>query len=359
MDGFKIAPGNGRSATSLSYGQSLRVLSLGLRYLLLSAVNTHGAVVIDPSEPNFQAGELLLLMQIASRGPINESHRTVLDEKIEKAIDLIERAYPVDEAAMTLVRNYVSLLARNYPIIVSLPNTKSQLRRRLVFERLIMLSNPPRLRLLFGLRPNYTEIPIGLAFNTDSYHLEVSGPTDYYVSRQFIGCTKCNKRLRWDWRCPEILSRQPASGQPVHASKPCSHVPIGLDDQCYLRVRRRLGQDYAHIYMRGFSQSNLNSGNMSARIQFSEAPPGVEERALVSAVTASIALGVVGYILHKNSSNLPTDVSSILLALPGLAAAWFGFSAEADTVPTFVSRCPGVTLCYWHTIPCWSGLLPH
>src|SRR5947207_3521588 len=138
---------------------------------------------------------------------------------------------------MRQVANYVLMLTHSYPIIVSLPNTDPQPRRRLSFEGVIV-SRPQgisRLRLWLGLRPNYAEIPINLAFETDSHHLEVIGPAEYYVNKQFVGCVKCNRRLRSDWR-----------GFTAN-TKSCGHAPIGLDDQCYIRVRSRIGQNYAHI----------------------------------------------------------------------------------------------------------------
>ena len=118
------------------------------------------------------------------------------------AANLSEEAERKRKAAMRQVSNYVLMLTHSYPIIVSLPNTDPQPRRRFSFEGIIV-SRPQgtsHLRLWLGLRPNYAEIPINLAFDTDSHHLEVIGPAEYYVDRQFVGCSKCNKRLRSDWR---------------------------------------------------------------------------------------------------------------------------------------------------------------
>ena len=113
----------------------------------------------------------------------------------------------------------------------------------------------------------------------------------------------------------------------------CGHAPIGFDDRCYIRVRSRIGQNYAHIYMRGFASSRLDYRRMVARVRFAEAPPSVDERALFSAFTASVVFGILGYVFsHFPKQSLPTDIPLVFLTLPGLAAAWFGFSSDADTV---------------------------
>jgi hypothetical protein len=88
--------------------------------------------------------------------------------------------------------------------------------------------------------------------------------------------------------------------------------------------------------MRGFASSRLDYRRMVARVRFAEAPPSVEERALFSAFTASVAFGILGFLFsHFQNSlpkDLPTDIPVVFLTLPGLAAAWFGFSSDADTV---------------------------
>ena len=70
---------------------------------------------------------------------------------------------------------------------------------------------------------------------------------------------------------------------------------------------------------------------MVARVQFSETPPDIAERALLSAATASVAFGLLGYIWSRGLTR-PTEFVSVFLALPGVAAAWFGYNANVDTV---------------------------
>jgi len=72
---------------------------------------------------------------------------------------------------------------------------------------------------------------------------------------------------------------------------------------------------------------------MTAR--FAEAPPGIEERALLAAAAASVVVAVIGYLRSRNGLLPPTDIADIpalLLAVPGVAATWFGFNSDTDTV---------------------------
>jgi len=67
--------------------------------------------------------------------------------------------------------------------------------------------------------------------------------------------------------------------------------------------------------------------------QFAEAPPGVEERALLAAVANLVLVGAIAYLQGVlGKTPLPTDVPVVVLALPGFAATWFGFDSDADTV---------------------------
>ena len=344
MDRFEIKGSDGQPATSLSYQQSLRILSLGLRYLILSALTELSSTALTElgptpnlNKPEFLTAELSLLGLISRRGPINRhsSEWKHLESEVKVHLDSIADLYPATqprsaeeesmarETAMQKVKNYVLMLVHSYPIIVAVPNTDPQMRQRLYYQR-VMVPRPqdsPRFRLWLGLRPNFTTIQIKLAFDTDSYHLEVVGPPDYYVNRQFVGCTGCGRGLRSEWR----------GGQ--FRFDPCDHAPIGRDDKCYLRIRQRLGQNYFHLYMRGFGASSLDPQKMIAQVGFSEAPPGVDERALFSAIIETVVFGAFGYIAsHFQNASLPTDVPALFLALPGVAAAWFGFNSDVDTI---------------------------
>ena len=61
MDRFEISRSDGRAAISLSYQQSLRVLALGLRYLILSALTELGNTNPSLNNADFETSSLVLL----------------------------------------------------------------------------------------------------------------------------------------------------------------------------------------------------------------------------------------------------------------------------------------------------------
>lgn len=346
IDYLQIYRSNGTVAASLSHTQSLRLLSLGLRYLLVAAlVNPKNYVdLIKDSEftdllkdPKFIEAELGLLQLISRRGPVDQYADALqraeggLDQPLVNLDDILEELENLYKEAgvpdvertrgLADVRRYVEKLVYCYPIIVDLPNN-AQPRRHLQYERVIVPRplGTSRLRLWLGLRPDRVQIPISLAFEADSYHLEVVGPVEHYVEEQFVGCRGCRRRIRSDWR-----------GVPSSREN-CHHAPIGSDERCYIRLRRRVGQNYCHVYMRGFAASHLLDSEMVAEIKFAEAPPGVEERALLTAFALSVVLTVVAYLRSRTSGDLYSDIPVVLLTVPGVAATWFGFSSDGDTV---------------------------
>ncbi len=361
VDQLEIQRSDGSAAHSVSHTQTLRLVALGLRFLLLAALAEPGTNAAAFDDKDFREHELVLLRLISRRGPLGRSggpweagltastgasqsaleHRKAtallhLTKVVEATLEALERQFPwksSDDAkriervkAFSNVRDYVLKLAQCYPILVSLPNN-DQAYRRLAYERVIAPApfGTHRLRLWAGLRPDRVVVPVTLPFEADSYHLEIIGPAEYYLREQLLGCPRCSARVDSTWRG---LS---ASGSGCH------HGPIGGDERCYVRVRRRAGQNYCHVYLRGFAASKLDEHGqqiiMTAR--FAEAPPGIEERALLAAAAASVVVAVIGYLRSRNGLLPPTDIADIpalLLAVPGVAATWFGFNSDTDTV---------------------------
>jgi hypothetical protein len=330
IDRLQIRRSDGSAAASLSYSQTLRVLSLGLHYLLISGLAAPDTKARAFNDPEFVKAELALLQIIARRGPQDPE---AVEHAVKSAIDGLREHFKAwntadDPARSSLeqAQRYVLHLSERYPIIVSLPYSP-QPRRRLEYERTIppkpvVRGGPAKMRLWVGLRPHAVQVPITLAAHTDSYHLQIVGPLDHYVHTQFLGCMNCGQRIMPRWRKMEGKS---------NASK-CCHAPVGTDDKFYDRVRYRAGQNYAHLYMRDFYATNLQSCNIQMRVKFSESPPGVEERALLASVAVTIALGVIGYVSERSSSQIPSDAPALFLALPGFAATWFGFTSDSDTI---------------------------
>jgi hypothetical protein len=330
IDLLNISRSDGSAAASLSYSQTLRVLSLGLHYLLVSGLADANTGVEAFNNPEFVKAELALLQIIARRGPQDPDS---VEHAVNSIIDGLAKHFELPDSAdnpavsrLEQARRYVLHLSERYPIIVSLPYSP-QPRRRLAYERTIppkpvVTGVPAKLRLWVGLRPHSVRVPITLAAQTDSYHLQIVGPLDHYVHTQFVGCMKCGRRIMPRWRKVDEKS---------NASR-CGHAPVGTDGRFWDRVRYRAGQNYAHLYMRDFYATNLQSCNIQMRVRFSESPPGVEEQALLASVAVSIALGVIGYVLERSSSQIPSDAPVLFLALPGFAATWFGFTSDGDTI---------------------------
>jgi hypothetical protein len=330
IDRLQIRRSDGSAAASLSYSQTLRVLSLGLHYLLVSGLAGPKTEAEAFNDPEFVKAELALLQIIARRGP---RRRDSVENAVNSTIDELKKRFKIHNttdnparSGLEQARRYVLHLSERYPIIVSLPYSP-QPRRRLEYERTIppkpvVSGVPAKVRLWVGLRPHVVRVPITLAAQTDSYHLQIVGPLDHYVHTQFLGCMKCSQRIMPRWRKVEEKSG---------ASK-CDHAPVGTDDRFYDRVRYRAGQNYAHLYMRDFYATNLQSSNIQMRVKFSESPPGVEEQALLASAAVTVALSVIGYVLERSSSQIPSDAPVLFLALPGFAATWFGFTSDSDTI---------------------------
>ncbi len=330
IDRLQISRSDGSAAASLSYSQTLRVLSLGLHYLLVSGLAQPSTRAEAFTDPEFVKAELALLQIIARRGPQDE---VSVKHAVNSAIDELKKLFQAQEdgedpakSSLEQARRYVLHLSERYPIVVSLPYTP-QPRRRLEYERTI----PPKpvvsgiaakVRLWVGLRPHVVQVPITLAPQTGSYHLQIVGPLDHYVHSQFAGCMECHQRIKPGWRRVETGST---------ASR-CYHAPVGIDGKFYSRLKHRAGQNYTHLYMRDFYATNLQARDIQMRVKFSESPPGVEEQALLASLAASIALGVIGYVVERSSTSITSDVPALFLALPGFAATWFGFTSDADTI---------------------------
>ena len=360
IDQLEIQRSDGSAAHSVSHTQTLRIVALGLRFLLLAALAEPGSDALAFDDREFREHELVLLRLISRRGPLDRSgdpwetgsqadasSQSALEQRkatalvqlakvVEATLEALELKFPWDPAydassvervkAFSAVRDYVLKLAQSYPILVSLPNS-DQAYRRLTYERVIAPAplGTHRLRLWAGLRPDRVVVPITLPFEADSYHLEIIGPPEYYLREQLLGCPRCNAKVDSTWRG---LS---ATGNGCH------HGPIGGDERCYVRLRRRAGQNYCHVYLRGFAASKLDEHGqqLTMTARFAEAPPGVEERALLASAAAAVVIAVIGYLRSRNFLLPPTDIADIpalLLAIPGVAATWFGFTSDTDTV---------------------------
>jgi DMSO reductase anchor subunit len=84
--------------------------------------------------------------------------------------------------------------------------------------------------------------------------------------------------------------------------------------------------------MRGFADRRYRDTRFAILVRFNEAPPGSRASAAVTAMTALIFIWVIGHITSDHGTVTNSDLPAIVLALPAIAASWFGLSAGTDAL---------------------------
>jgi hypothetical protein len=183
-----------------------------------------------------------------------------------------------------------------------------------------------RLRSLLGLRPLLVLISTDLAYLTDSYHLKVLGPEDQYVSYQRLECPYCNERIDRSWK--RALADSLVSDELVNK---CDHnaSPTGSRDY-HFRVRQRLGQDYSHLYARGWAKHAPR--NLQFLVRFEEKPPGTLIQAALSATLVAILTVCIGIIVTNADPGIESDTPALILGAPGIIVSAVGFAGSSDAV---------------------------
>jgi hypothetical protein len=147
-----------------------------------------------------------------------------------------------------------------------------------------------RIRFLLNIQPYVFRFPLQYERATASYHLRFNGERDHYVA--------FTKVLRKGGRS---------------------------NDQSHFVVSRSANRNvlhYAHIYVRPLSESQAQ-GRLIVRIAVAERPPGLLGlSALVNVVQLVILTFVVFFYGSVFSGTGDNDFPALLVALPGLAAAW-------------------------------------
>jgi hypothetical protein len=154
--------------------------------------------------------------------------------------------------------------------------------------------------MLLGSRPIELILGVDLAARTQSYHLLVYGPDGTYVGFQ------------------ELLNATAFAGQ------------FDANRRPYMRLRRRLGQSYAHAYFRNVAKGPDPANRMSYRVKFYETPPGSIAKAAVSSLTALLLIYIVAVIMSQSSTAPSSDFPALALAFPALVAAWIGFDGTSQ-----------------------------
>jgi hypothetical protein len=227
------------------------------------------------------------------------------------------------------LRKFVLALGPAYPIVAVLPVRRTARRALVKYEQTIIpkpeiTSLSDRLRLLLGLRPYQAGIPVDPALTCQSYHLQVKGPADQYLAQQYLWCWNCKKLMRRNWY-GTVPSMTDGHGNG------CAHQESADDSQDrHFRLQGRHGQDFAHLYMRGYAGSGLQ--NIELLTRFAETPPGTLANAAVTSAAAAILIGAVGWIVSHGGSPHGSDVPALVLALPAIAVSWFGFISDTESV---------------------------
>jgi hypothetical protein len=165
---------------------------------------------------------------------------------------------------------------------------------------------------------------VDLAFLSRSYHLEVLGPADQYLTGQYLRCE----------RCKELASRKWEGTERASACKHWSSERIG---DRHFRLQSKLGQNYTHLYMRGYANSGLQ--DLEVLVRFGETPPGTITTAVLVACASVILILSMAQLL-ANGGGQAGDLPAILLMLPVVAAAWFGFLSDSESLlrSSFLAR---------------------
>lgn len=173
-----------------------------------------------------------------------------------------------------------------------------------------------RLRLLLGARPVDLTVSLENACTCQSYHMMVVCPDGLYLRDQLV---------------PHVNEYMRNNARPTN-------VPP------YCRLRRRLGQPYAHFYARYFPEPKRRpkaAGQITSpeekslrapylHLTFYEVPPASIFRAALVAISTTLLIWLVGLVIsHSQNGDPGTDAPAWLLAFPAVIAAWLGFDAPS------------------------------
>lgn len=354
-----IIYGNGDEVLpAYSYSEYLQLAARVLHVLLTNAFyistndsesNRRASVVPGELEPSLQAAEDAALRCIMHRGRINEDEVisavkgiSSLQQRIPLPADLSEDLLEERWQARILVQlaaKFVEKLSYDYAIVVP-AECRSNGRINLRYERLIIPTvklseqspgsrnasiiwfvrwSKDRLRFLLGTRPVELTVPLENATTCQSFHMTVVCPEGLYLREQLV--PRVNEYLR-------------------HNARPTNVPP-------YCRLRRRLGQPYAHFYSRFFPEPKKPEHRQSAnpetageahgdlpsqlpflKVRFYEVPPASMFRAALVSIGTTLPIWLVGLIVSHVPNEAPrTDAPVLIFALPTVIGAWMIINA--------------------------------
>ncbi|MGC5384396.1 hypothetical protein ACPXCJ_07885 [Micromonospora chalcea] len=338
VDNFHIRSASGDSLTTLSYEESIQLAAAGLR-LLLTGIFPKAA---DETQPELdgavRVAELALLQLIAARGPqvmpnsaavANGNLWDLCASAANNTMDSVLQGigFPDSESELR-VRKYVVALSSSYPIIAVVPPVDVVNSRVLVkYERTYIPSSLTTtwkglLRLGLGLTPDQVGVPLDLALTAGSYHLRVNAPANKYVLKQVLQCRHCE----------ELVERQWEAKLPSQETGRCAHQHGSVQPDHHYRVRRRRGQNFVHLYMRGYAHESPKMRDLALVARFKETPPGARGRATITALATTLLIVVVGNLVSSPQGAQVGGLPALTLALPAIAASWFGMTADRESL---------------------------
>ncbi|SCL20522.1 hypothetical protein GA0070624_2018 [Micromonospora rhizosphaerae] len=329
VDNFHLRNARGDSLPTMSYEESVRLASAGLRLLIEISGSEQDAPAHRTLGEAERAAELALLQIVATRGPMNSQ---VVDRKMDV---ILERIKFRDDESRRRVRKYVAALSSSYPIIAVVPAAEATSGRLLLkYERTFVPSSLTRgwrglLRLGLGLKPDQVAVPVELALTAESYHLRVNAPSNKYVLKQFLQCRHCRTLTTRKWR-----GMQPRGMKDEDDKQGlCAHkVGPAVEVDHHFRVRRRRGQNFVHVYMRGYAKASPKMRDLQVFARFKEVPPGGRGRAAVTALATTLLIAVAGNLISSRQGAQVGGLPALMLALPAVAAGWFGMASDKDAL---------------------------
>ncbi len=329
VDNFSLSSASGEILTDLSYDETLKLLLVALDGLLLACFDDEGPHNL-PQEAAYAESLLLVIVSERAKVPSEWAEKDAATA-LHVLNGLITEEHEKD---FERLKKFVLLLGTAYPIAAIVPVEQGTKRILLQYERTIIskpLSKSLKdwVRLRLGLRPYQVSIPVDLALTSGSYHLQAEGPSDQYLMEQFLRCRNCERLL--PKQKPYWIGT--AESAPDASRPGCSHEDSEDEQDYYFRLRRKWGQNYAHLYMRSYANSKLRGIDLLVR--FGETPPGTLASAVVTSAAATALIGIAGRLVARNAtagSQFISDVPALFLAFPGIAASWFGFASDSESV---------------------------
>ncbi|MFI7601167.1 hypothetical protein [Actinoplanes sp. NPDC049681] len=357
VDNFHLRDAGDNSLADLTYEETTRLAAAGLRLLMAfgyqTALAARGTSVEEADEwPNDQsrASEKELLAQLAMRG------RVQLGEA-KHTVNQLLGPLDVDDLTRDRLNRYVLELCGAYPIVAVVdPATVTGGRVLIKYERTLMPSSVTALddpdtaerragrkahrakhwrglaRIGLGLRPSQVAIPVILALTASSYHLRLNAPDSKYVFEQRLMCRYCRRLVDSSWTGKEPQPELPAP------HNECSHGPENRspaspsDGRHYFRMQRRRGQNFVHLYLRGFGSMRPQMEGLQIIARFKEVPPGSRLQSAVTALATTVLVIVVGYLVSNHRVSPGSDYPAVVLALPAVVASWFGIASERNAL---------------------------